>query len=192
MLSPGINLIWLAPTLLAAWCIGSVRGFGSTSILAAALVVATPMMVGSDGRNRRQRSSWRFLCRGGSRSVDAHRRHAHDRHAGVPRRQHHRRRRGRAGAVGEAHPAGSGGGHSRSPRSRGPPAAGAGARPGGGSGGWFLPVVTGIPATSSRSGTRSRSSASAYCRRRARRRCSMPTTTPWPTTAPIPGSSATG
>jgi hypothetical protein len=46
--SPGINLIWLALTLLAAWCIGSVRGFGSTSMLAAALVLATPMMVGSN------------------------------------------------------------------------------------------------------------------------------------------------
>jgi hypothetical protein len=48
VLSPGINLIWLAFTLLAAWCIGSVRGFGSTSMLAAALVMATPMMVGSN------------------------------------------------------------------------------------------------------------------------------------------------
>jgi hypothetical protein len=48
VLSPGINLIWLAVTLLAAWCIGSIRGFGSTSMLAAALVLATPMMVGSN------------------------------------------------------------------------------------------------------------------------------------------------
>ena len=48
VLSPGINLVWLALTLLAAWCIGSVRGFGSTSMLAAALVMATPMMVGSN------------------------------------------------------------------------------------------------------------------------------------------------
>ena len=48
VLSPGINLIWLAATLLAAWCIGSVRGVGSTSMLAAALVMATPMMVGSN------------------------------------------------------------------------------------------------------------------------------------------------
>ena len=48
VLSPGINLIWLAFTLLAAWCIGSVRGLGSTSMLAAALVMATPMMVGSN------------------------------------------------------------------------------------------------------------------------------------------------
>ena len=48
VLSPGINLIWLALTLLAAWCIGSVRGFGSTSMLAAAVVMATPMMVRSD------------------------------------------------------------------------------------------------------------------------------------------------
>jgi hypothetical protein len=48
VLSPGINLIWLALTLLAAWCIGSVRGVGSTSMLAAALVMATPMMVDSN------------------------------------------------------------------------------------------------------------------------------------------------
>jgi hypothetical protein len=48
VLSPGINLIWLALTLLAAWCIGSIRGFGPTSMLAAALVMATPMMVGSN------------------------------------------------------------------------------------------------------------------------------------------------
>lgn len=48
VLSPGINLIWLALTLLAAWCIGSVRGFGFTSMLAAALVMATPMMIGSN------------------------------------------------------------------------------------------------------------------------------------------------
>jgi hypothetical protein len=48
VLSPGINLIWLALMLLAAWCIGSVRGFGSMSMLAAALVMATPMMVGSN------------------------------------------------------------------------------------------------------------------------------------------------
>jgi hypothetical protein len=48
VLSPGINLIWLGFTLLAAWCIGSLRGFGSTSMLAAALVTATPMMAGSN------------------------------------------------------------------------------------------------------------------------------------------------
>src|SRR5262249_34874723 len=48
VLSPGINLIWLALTLLAAWCIGSVRGFGSTSMLAVALVMATPMMLASN------------------------------------------------------------------------------------------------------------------------------------------------
>jgi len=48
VLSPGINLIWLALTVLAAWCIGSVRGLGSTSMLAVALVMATPMMIGSN------------------------------------------------------------------------------------------------------------------------------------------------
>jgi hypothetical protein len=48
VLSPGISLVWLAFTLLAAWCIGSVRGVGSTSMLAAALVLATPMLVDSN------------------------------------------------------------------------------------------------------------------------------------------------
>jgi hypothetical protein len=48
VLSPGINLIWLAFTLLAAWCLGSVRGLGATSLLAAALVMATPMMFDSN------------------------------------------------------------------------------------------------------------------------------------------------
>jgi hypothetical protein len=48
VLSPGINLIWLALTFLAAWCIGCVRGLGSTSMLAAAVVMATPMMLGSN------------------------------------------------------------------------------------------------------------------------------------------------
>ena len=48
VLSPGINLIWLALLLLAAWCVGAVRGFGPLSMLAAGLVMATPMMVRSN------------------------------------------------------------------------------------------------------------------------------------------------
>ena len=48
VLSPGINLIWLALTFFAAWCLGSVRGLGATSMLAAALVMATPMMFDSN------------------------------------------------------------------------------------------------------------------------------------------------
>jgi hypothetical protein len=48
VLSPGINLIWLVLALLAAWCIGSARGSGPLSMLAAAIVMATPMMVGSN------------------------------------------------------------------------------------------------------------------------------------------------
>ncbi|HJS94923.1 MAG TPA: hypothetical protein VJ741_11725, partial [Solirubrobacteraceae bacterium] len=48
VLSPAINVIWLGFTLLAAWCIGSLRRVGGTSMLAAALVMATPMMVGSN------------------------------------------------------------------------------------------------------------------------------------------------
>jgi hypothetical protein len=48
VLSPGINLIWLAFTLLAAWCIGACKGLGTLSMLAVALVMATAMMVGSN------------------------------------------------------------------------------------------------------------------------------------------------
>jgi hypothetical protein len=48
VLSPGINLVWLALTLMAAWCIGSGRGLGFTSMLGAIVVVATPMLVGSN------------------------------------------------------------------------------------------------------------------------------------------------
>jgi hypothetical protein len=48
VLSPGINLVWLAFTLLAAWCIGACRGLGTMSLLAAAVVMGTPMLVGSN------------------------------------------------------------------------------------------------------------------------------------------------
>ena len=48
VLSPGINLIWLVLTLFTAWCIGSVRGLGFSSMLATALVMATPMLVASN------------------------------------------------------------------------------------------------------------------------------------------------
>jgi hypothetical protein len=48
VLSPGINLVWLAFTLLAGWCVGARRGMGAMSMLATALVLATAMMVGSN------------------------------------------------------------------------------------------------------------------------------------------------
>lgn len=43
-LSPAINLLWLGLALLAAYCIGAPRGHGATTLLAAALALATPMM----------------------------------------------------------------------------------------------------------------------------------------------------
>jgi hypothetical protein len=43
-LSPALNLLWLGPTLLAAWCIGRPRGRGPAATLGVAVVAATPMM----------------------------------------------------------------------------------------------------------------------------------------------------
>jgi hypothetical protein len=43
-LSPGLNLLWLALTLLAAYCIGRPRGVGPATLLGAALALATTMM----------------------------------------------------------------------------------------------------------------------------------------------------
>ena len=45
VLSPGINLIWLALVLLAAWCIGAPRGVGPATMLAGALVMALPAIL---------------------------------------------------------------------------------------------------------------------------------------------------
>jgi hypothetical protein len=42
--SPGLNLVWLALTLLAAYCIGRPRGVGAATLLGAALALATTMM----------------------------------------------------------------------------------------------------------------------------------------------------
>jgi hypothetical protein len=44
-LSPGLNLIWLGLTLLAAYCIGRPRDLGGTTMLGAAVALGTPMMV---------------------------------------------------------------------------------------------------------------------------------------------------
>ncbi len=43
-LSPAINVLWLALTLLAAYCIGRPRGLGPVTLLGAALAMSTPMM----------------------------------------------------------------------------------------------------------------------------------------------------
>lgn len=43
-LSPGLNLIWLALTLLAAYCLGRPRGVGAATLLGAAVALATTMM----------------------------------------------------------------------------------------------------------------------------------------------------
>jgi len=43
-LSPGINLVWLALSLLAAYCIGRPRGVGAATTIGAALVMGTTMM----------------------------------------------------------------------------------------------------------------------------------------------------
>ncbi len=43
-LSPGLNLLWLGLTLLAAYCIGRPRGVGPATLLGAAVALATSMM----------------------------------------------------------------------------------------------------------------------------------------------------
>jgi hypothetical protein len=43
-ISPGLNLVWLGLTLLAAWCVGQSRGVGAISVWGVALILATPMM----------------------------------------------------------------------------------------------------------------------------------------------------
>ena len=42
--SPGVNLVWLGLTLLAAYCIGRPRGVGAATTIGAALAMATTMM----------------------------------------------------------------------------------------------------------------------------------------------------
>ena len=43
-LSPGLNLLWLSLTLLAAYCIGRPRGVGGATAIGAALAMGTTMM----------------------------------------------------------------------------------------------------------------------------------------------------
>jgi hypothetical protein len=44
VLSPGINLVWLALVLLAAWCVGAPRGLGPATLVGGALAMAPPML----------------------------------------------------------------------------------------------------------------------------------------------------
>jgi hypothetical protein len=46
-LSPLINLMWVALCLLAAWCVGRPYGIGGVTVLGAAVVLDSEMMVGS-------------------------------------------------------------------------------------------------------------------------------------------------
>jgi hypothetical protein len=49
VLSPVLNLGWLTLALLAAWCIGRPSGVGAATLTGAALVLAVPVMVESQG-----------------------------------------------------------------------------------------------------------------------------------------------
>ena len=154
VLSPGINLIWLVLTLFTAWCIGSVRGFGSSSMLAAALVMATPMLVGSNAGTADNDLPGVFFVT----AAVALWMHTAD----LPKTD---MRAYRSGSIIAAVAAGLA--VSVKLNLLGPVAAltlvaialapealAPAARPAGGSGGWSSPVVTGTPVTSSRSGTR--------------------------------------
>lgn len=44
-LSPGLNLVWLALVLLAAYCVGRPRGRGAATLLGAVVALATPTML---------------------------------------------------------------------------------------------------------------------------------------------------
>jgi hypothetical protein len=47
LLSPLVNLGWMAVALLAAWCLGRRRGVGPTCLLGAAMVLSLPVLAGS-------------------------------------------------------------------------------------------------------------------------------------------------
>ena len=48
ILSPFLNLGWLGLTLLGAWCVGRARGLGALTLSAAAVLLASPLMVTAD------------------------------------------------------------------------------------------------------------------------------------------------
>jgi len=50
-LSPLINLFWLALTLLAAWCIGRPYAVGAVTVMGAAVVLDSEMLVGTQAGN---------------------------------------------------------------------------------------------------------------------------------------------
>jgi hypothetical protein len=50
-LSPLVNLVWLAVALLAAWCIGRPYAVGAVTLLGAAVVLDSEMMVGTQAGN---------------------------------------------------------------------------------------------------------------------------------------------
>ncbi|HEY6396025.1 MAG TPA: hypothetical protein VIX82_01090 [Solirubrobacteraceae bacterium] len=43
-ISPGLNLVWLGLSLLAAWCVGQSKGMGAISVWGVAVILAAPMM----------------------------------------------------------------------------------------------------------------------------------------------------
>ena len=51
MLSPLVNLGWLALSLLAAWCIGRPYAVGAATVLGAAVILDSEMLVGSQAGN---------------------------------------------------------------------------------------------------------------------------------------------
>lgn len=48
VLSPGLNMVWLALALFAAWCLGAPRRLGPTTLLAGAIVLALPTLVNTN------------------------------------------------------------------------------------------------------------------------------------------------
>jgi hypothetical protein len=48
LLSPFVNLGWLALALLAAWCVGRRWGLGTVTLAAVAVLLASPLMVSAD------------------------------------------------------------------------------------------------------------------------------------------------
>jgi len=55
VLSPLINLGWLALAVLAAWCLGRVWNAGAAAVAATAVVATTPVMVYASAGVRRER-----------------------------------------------------------------------------------------------------------------------------------------
>lgn len=71
-LSPLLNLVWLAMGLLAAWCIGRPWGIGWLTLLAAAVVFDTPMMLEQSGNAANDMTSIAFLLAAVAFLVNGH------------------------------------------------------------------------------------------------------------------------